>query len=44
MHICPAEIAAALIMIEQATMIYWYAKMRTLEITNKIKDLYLTEK
>ena len=28
MHICPAEIAAALIIFQQATFMYWYAKMR----------------
>ena len=28
MHICPAEIAAALIALEQATITYWYLKMR----------------
>lgn len=28
MHICPAEIAAALFMLEQGTLMYWYIKMR----------------
>lgn len=44
MHICPAEIGAALLFIEQATIVYWYVKMRVLEFSNKIKNLYLTEK
>jgi len=44
MHICPAEIAAALLALEQATIMYWYAKMRVLEFSNKIKNLYLIEK
>jgi hypothetical protein len=28
MHICPAEIAAALFMLEQTTLMYWYLKMQ----------------
>ena len=32
MHICPAEIGAALMIFEQATLVYWYYKMKVLEI------------
>ena len=32
MHICPAEIGAALILFEQAQYSYWYAKWRIQEI------------
>ena len=31
MHICPAEVVAALIMFEQAQYSYWYAKWRIQE-------------
>ncbi len=32
MHICPAEIGAALILFEQASMVYWYLVWRAQEI------------
>lgn len=32
MHICPAEIGAALILFEQAQHSYWYMRWRAAEI------------
>ncbi len=38
MHICPAEIAAALFMFEQATVMYWYLKMQAQGISGRLRE------
>lgn len=37
MHICPAEIAAALFMLEQGTLMYWYLKMQAQGISGRLR-------
>lgn len=37
MHICPAEIGAALLMIEQATLTYWYIKLHAQGFSERLR-------
>ena len=38
MHICPAEIGAALIMMQQATLVYWYARYRVQGFSDALRE------
>jgi hypothetical protein len=44
MHICPAEIGAALIMMQQGTLIYWYLKMRVQGFSERLRARFSPSK
>ena len=44
MHICPAEIAAALFMLEQAAVMYWYLKMQIQGFSGRLRARFSPSK